>query len=97
MTLKLDSVYIRGSDGEFHLHAKARQEKKSVTHYDLLIRKTPEELAEWIETIAQCSRCPHWTTNNGRISESCIGERVISRGSCRLKWLDWLNAEANEM
>lgn len=86
MTLKLDSVYVRGSDGEFHLHAKASQEKKSTTHYDLLIRKTPEEMVEWIESIEPAA-CP-WRDDHG---DNCRFTH------CRDCWLDWLNAEANEM
>ena len=87
--MDLQAVYVRGSDGEFHLHAKASQEKKSATHYDLLIRKAPEEMAEWIETVAECRRCPV-------IEEHCTGEETNSRASCMAHWLDYLKSEVKE-
>lgn len=54
-----------------------------LTNYDLLISKSPEELAEMLGTDQHNGGCP----NGGAIScqESCV--------SC---WLDWLKQEATE-
>lgn len=69
------------------------RERKPLTNYDLIVSKSPEELAEWIETIASCERCPSRETVQ-KIHGSCVGERVISRASCKLKWLAYLKQEA---
>ena len=60
-----------------------------VTNYDLLISKSPEELAEWIETIANCDSCQHfWSLGK------CRGGDGTTHAACRLKWLDYLKQEA---
>lgn len=61
-------------------------EKPKPTHYSLLIRKTPEEMAEWIETIADCRNC----------ALDCQLRENGSHANCRIHWLDWLNTEVNE-
>lgn len=61
--------------------------KEVLTNYDLLIRKTPEELAGWIETIADCRMC--------KIGEGhCSGSGLNTRASCMIHWLYWLRQEA---
>ena len=65
------------------------------TKYDRLISKSPEELAEWIETIVSCERCPI-RDREQKIRGSCVGERYISRASCALKWLVYLKQEAQD-
>lgn len=71
------------------------RERKPLTNYDLIVSKSPEELAEWIETIVSCERCPSRKTVR-KIHGSCVGERVISRASCKLKWLAYLKQEAQD-
>ncbi len=88
MTLELDSVYVRGSDGEFHLHAKESQEKKSVTNYDRLINKSREEMAEMMAVLGGCplnvmTNCPKGHAPN----EDCNAKRC---------WYDWLMQEVKE-
>lgn len=61
---------------------------------DRIRNMTDEELATWIETIADCHKCPIWAMNRGTVSDSCMGDAVNSRASCRLHWLDWLQKEA---
>lgn len=51
------------------------------TNYDLLISKTPEELAEWIESIEPAA-CP-WRDDHG---DNC---RFTNCHDC---WLGWLKA-----
>lgn len=56
---------------------------------DKIRRMTDEELAEWIETIADCRMC--------KIDEGhCSGGGLNSRASCMIKWLDWLQQEASD-
>ncbi len=82
-TMNLDAVYVRSSDGEFHLRAKASQEKKSATHYDLLIRKTSDEMAEFLEKLTKGFITPSGCPKTGCHSESC-----------KTCWLDWLMQKA---
>lgn len=63
------------------------KEKTSETNYQRLVRKTPEELATWIETIAGCDLCPMF-------DEQCSGGGVNSHASCKRHWLEWLRQEA---
>lgn len=58
-------------------------ERKPTTNYDLLIRKTPEELAAWICKVQyrEGDVCP--PTHNCAVDKSCE--------KC---WLDWLKEEA---
>lgn len=73
-----------------HENCRCYSPKKPITNYDRIISKTPEELAEWIETIADCDSCQYsWSLGK------CLGGDGTSRGACRLKWLNWLKAEAD--
>lgn len=54
---------------------------------DAIRSMTDEELAEWIETIADCSMC--------KIDEThCSGGGLNTRASCMIHWLYWLRQEA---
>lgn len=56
-----------------------------MTNYNRIISKTPEELAEWIDTVfAECEWC-----RPEKIDDDC--ER-----DCKLCILDWLKQEKNE-
>lgn len=83
--------YLRSCSGM----SKAVCEKHNLriprANYELLIHKTPEELAEWIETIANCDSCQYsWSFGK------CRGGDGTSHAACRLKWLDWLKQEIKE-
>ena len=65
----------------------------ALTNADKIRSMSDEELAEWIETIAGCKRCPNFMINRGTVSDSCAGESVESRGSCKLHWLRLLKKE----
>ena len=55
-----------------------------LTNYDSLIRKTPEEMAEWLAKHNEKSAvCPNFG------ARSC-------QASCKQCWLDWLKQEASE-
>lgn len=54
---------------------------KPLTHYDCLISKTPEEMAEWINNNS-CLCAP--------------GKEPCEDGECEECWLDWLRQEAEE-
>lgn len=60
-------------------------EHRSTTNYDRIIGKTPEELAEWIESIEPAA-CP-WRDDHG---DNCCFTH------CHDCWLDWLKQEATE-
>ena len=64
-------------------------EKILRTNYGRLLEKTVEELAEWIETLAHCERCP-------MMGKECKGGSSVSSATCKLYWLDWLQQEAKE-
>ena len=58
---------------------------KPMTNYNRIISKTPEELAEWIDTVfAECEWC-----RPEKIDDDC--ER-----DCKLCILDWLKQETSE-
>lgn len=57
-----------------------------VTHYDLLIRKTPEELAEFLWSIGA-------SPFNGAVYIN--GKPIFSTAQGN-KWLDWLKSPAEE-
>ena len=64
-----------------------KKRRKPMTNADRLRAMTDEELAEWIETIADCRMC--------NIDEKhCSGSGLNSRASCMIKWLYWLRQEA---
>ena len=92
MTLKLDSVYARGSDGEFHLHAKAVKERKTRTNYDLFHEMKPYELADFLAQLMDCC------FNSGRWGE--CDEECPMYDCCNTCGLDnvedWLMQEAKE-
>lgn len=58
-------------------------EPKPITNYDLLIRKTPEELAEWIGNVTAGG---YGMCAPGHYD--CTG-----KDSCAPCWLDWLKQE----
>jgi hypothetical protein len=62
------------------------RESEPQTNADRIRAMSDEELAERIETIADCDMCP--------MRKNCRGSDGTSHGSCRLKWLDWLKQEA---
>lgn len=58
-----------------------------VTNADRIRGMSDEELAEWIETIADCWMC--------KIDEKhCSGGELNTRESCMIHWLYWLRQEA---
>ena len=60
------------------------------TNADRIRAMTDEELAEWIETIANCDSCQYsWSLGK------CRGGDGTSHATCRLKWLDWLKQEVS--
>ena len=59
------------------------------TRADRVRAMTDEELAEWIETLAHCERCP-------MMGKECKGGCSVSRATCKLYWIDWLKQEAKE-
>lgn len=62
------------------------KERKPTTNADRIRSMSDEELAEWIETIANCRMC--------KIGEEhCSGGETNSRASCMIHWLDWLKQE----
>lgn len=62
---------------------------KAETNADRIRNMTDEELAEWIETIANCDSCQNsWSLGK------CRGGDGTSHAACRLKWLGWLKKEA---
>lgn len=65
-----------------------RWEPKPVTHYDLIISKTPEELAEWIAQIADCC-------GNDYCGKSCP-LHTLCWSKCSASTLDWLKQEVKE-
>lgn len=81
--MDLQAVYVRGADGEFYLSAKANQEKKLSTNYDSFLRKTPEEMAEFLEKLTK-----GFITPSGCPKKGCQSE------GCKTCWLDWLMQEA---
>lgn len=62
------------------------EQKRVVTNADKVRAMSNEELAEWVETFASCRLCP--------VACGCNGEALVSRASCMLRWLDWMNREA---
>ena len=57
------------------------------TNADRIRNMSDEELAEWIETIADCRMC--------KIGEGhCSGGGLNTRASCMIHWLYWLRQEA---
>lgn len=56
-------------------------QKRTVTNYDRLVSKTPEEMAPWFNSYFTC---PPKTT--------CPKDEA----SCEKCWLDWLKEEAEE-
>ncbi len=51
--------------------------------YEALQGLDADQMAIFIEMIADCKRCP--------VNE--CGEQFVSRGSCELHWRKWLNEE----
>lgn len=60
------------------------------TNYDLLISKTPEELARWI---AENTGCSDWC----HLSEQCAKNHEIDEAHCCItEWYNWLKAPADK-
>lgn len=65
------------------------------TNGDRIRAMSDEELAERIETIADCNHCPILEKVQKKpIRETCRGEKAVSRYSCMKHWLDWLREES---
>lgn len=64
-----------------------RKNYKPITNYDLLIRKTPEEMAEKIGESIDCEVCK---TMHHSESGECPSRQ---HQSCVDFWLDWLKQE----
>jgi hypothetical protein len=63
----------------------AFQWSKALTNYDLLIRKSPDELAEWMAKYNDRSVvCPNF------------GAYDCHTSTCKDCWLDWLKQEVSE-
>ena len=56
--------------------------KEFLTNYDLVVNKTPEEFAKWMDEIANCVDCV------------ARRERCGYGDGCVRAWLDWLNQRA---
>lgn len=68
---------------------------RSTTNADRIRAMSDEELAERIETIADCNHCPILEKVQKKpIRETCRGEKAVSRYSCMKHWLDWLREES---
>ena len=61
---------------------------KPATNYDRLIRKTPEELAHWIDE----HECASWCPDNPRVDME-TKECLENDGECWKCVLDWLKEE----
>lgn len=57
----------------------------AMTNYDRIIRKSPEELAEYLAEVAN--------DGGGSCAPGCYD---CTNHSCKDKWLDWLRQEATE-
>lgn len=64
------------------------KEKTPETNYQRLVRKTPEELAEWLTQ--GCCPSDHGGSDIGDKKGYC------SDYSCKDCWLDWMMQEAKE-
>lgn len=64
------------------------KEKIPETNYQRLVRKTPEELAEWLNQ--GCCPSDHGGTDIGNKKGYC------SDYSCKDCWLDWMMQEAEK-
>lgn len=73
----------------------SRKNYKPMTNADRIRAMSDEELAERIETIADCNHCPILEKVQKKpIRETCRGEKAVSRYSCMKHWLDWLREES---
>ena len=66
--------------------AHMKETTKVRTNYEHIISMTPEELAEWIEPIADCRRC----------KIDCKLRENGSPANCKFRWLDWLKQEVSD-
>lgn len=57
----------------------------SVTNYDTIVNKTPEELAKFLNGNFLCSECPSF---EGKVCSKNPKE-------CQAIWLDWLKKEVD--
>lgn len=75
-----------GDPAKCDFYEEVREKYIHRTNHDLLISKTPEELAEWIESI-EPSACP-WRDDHG---DNC------RFAHCRDCWLSWLKSPVEEV
>jgi len=66
-----------------------------LTNYDLLIRKSPEELAEFLRELTDCVRCTAWDKEK---HGDVWNQRPCYTGEipCKEMWLRWLKEEVAE-
>lgn len=62
--------------------------KSTVTNFDRLISKSPEDLADWLDLLMP-DKCP--PTFKHVFTPECTFEN-----GCRDCWLDWLKSEADK-
>lgn len=61
------------------------EDYRPMTNYDLLISKTPEEMAEWLKTIiTECSHCP------------CSETEAFCEKTCKELLTEWLKSPADK-
>lgn len=81
-------------DSYHHAHVCTRSdcdywEPKKPTNYERLISKSPEEMAEWIESL-ESPKCP-----TEEMYETC-SKPHRNGWHCNGCWLNWLKSEAEE-
>ena len=77
------------------IHPNFEAKRKPITNYDLLIRKTPEEMAEFMVEF-MIDKC------KGRKCQlpPLLGmpfENYVIQSQCKKCWLNWLMQEAKEV
>jgi hypothetical protein len=81
-TAERDACSCGGDKSKCDFYPSVREkEKKPITEYDRLIRKSPEELALWFNSYFTCppkTTCP------------------VDEASCEKCWLDWLKQEVTD-
>ena len=88
---KPKNLYLYAEGGKFHAFCVGDEpcEGRKQSNADRIRAKSDEELATWVETIADCDLCPV-------LDEQCSGGEVTSHASCKRHWLEWLGQEAEE-
>lgn len=94
----MNGCIYRTKDGECDLYAEGGKyrafcvgdepcEGRKRSNADRIRAMTDEELAEYLEEIAYCQKCPQFLQDN------CDGSKYDREG-CVRAYLSWLNAEA---